>query len=341
MKLALYMPRMHVTAQAPWLVLIHQLPPKPSNLRVKVWRRLQEVGAISLKNSVYVLPNIDAAREDFEWMLQEILKDGGDASLCEARLVDGMNDGQLRELFSAARETDYRTLATEIRAFAQESFPGRTRALSDDERGRATAGLARLRKRLAVVTEIDFFGASGRQAVEALLLGLERRLVPTSGTEPRGSGRRYAKADVQQRTWVTRTGVHIDRIGSAWLIKRFIDPRATFKFVPARGYAPAADELRFDMFDAEFTHDGALCTFEVLLRAFDLDEPALRAVAEMVHDIDLKENKFGREETKGFDHLIAGLAWGHEDDTERLEHGMVVFEALYTYFVRRKTGARS
>ena len=332
---------MDATAQIPWLVLIHQLPPKPSNLRVKVWRRLQELGAISLKNSVYVLPNTDGAREDFEWMLQEIRKDGGDASLCEARLVDGMNDGQLRELFSTARETDYRTLATEIRAFAQDTFPGRRRSLADDERARAPTGVTRLRKRLAAVTEIDFFGAAGRQAVEALLLGLEQRLVPTSSSEGRASARRHSRGDVQRRTWVTRTGIHIDRIGSAWLIKRFIDPHATFKFVPARGYTAAAGELRFDMFDAEFTHDGDLCTFEVLLRAFDLVEPALRAVAEVVHDVDLKETKFGREETKGFDHLITGLAWTHEGDAARLEHGMAVFEALYAYFVRRKTGARS
>jgi hypothetical protein len=324
----------------PWLVLIHQLPPKPSNLRVKTWRRLQELGAISLKNSVYVLPNTDAAREDFEWVLREIRKDGGDASLCEARLVEGLNDGQLRELFSSARGADYRALAAEVRRFAQETFATRTRTLADDARTKATAGVARLRKRLAAVTEIDFFGAPGRQAAEALVLGLEQRLAPAHHPKARPHPTGLTIADVRKRTWVTRTGIHIDRIGSAWLIKRFIDPQATFKFVPARGYTAAPRELRFDMFDAEFTHDGDLCTFEVLVRAFALDDPALHAVAEVVHDVDLKEARFDREETTGFDHLIAGLAWAHGDDATRLEHGTVVFEALYTYFHRRK-GAKS
>jgi hypothetical protein len=130
--------------------------------------------------------------------------------------------------------------------------------------------------------------------------------------------------------------VHIDRMASAWLIRGFIDPRARFKFVPARGYRPEPNELRFDMFDAEFTHEGDLCTFEVLLRAFALDDPALCAVSEIVHDIDLKEARFSRPETPGIEHLVAGIAWMHADDESRLAHGDAVFDALYRYFKRRK-----
>ena len=142
---------------------------------------------------------------------------------------------------------------------------------------------------------------------------------------------------MQRRTWVTRKGVHIDRIACAWLIRRFIDKDPTFKFVPARGYTPAPREIRFDMFDAEFTHDGELCSFEVMLRAFDLKDPALRALAEVIHDVDLKDSKFGRDETPGVDHLIAGIAWLHGEDEARLEHGGAVFDALHNYFLRRKS----
>ena len=331
---------MQPTSPTPWLVLIHQLPPKPSYLRVKIWRRLQDLGAISLKNSVYVLPNTETAREDFEWVLQEIRKEGGDASLCEARLVDGLDDEALRALFSSAREADYRAVSTDVRRLAHETFTSRSRNLSEEARAKATGALARLRKRVADIAAIDFFGAAGRQAVDGLILGLEQRLAPARPSTARVPASALPIADFRKRTWVTRKGIHIDRIGSAWLVHKFIDPQATFKFVPARGYAPASREVRFDMFDAEFTHEGDLCTFEVLLRAFDLGDAALQAVAEVVHDIDLKEAKFDREETKGFDHLIAGLAWNCADDDARLAQGMIVFDALYTYFLRRKSGAK-
>jgi len=322
----------------PWLVLIHQLPPKPAYLRVKVWRRLQALGSIPLKNSVYALPSTDEAREDLEWVLREIQKEGGEASLCEARLVDGLTDDEVRSLFLAARESDYRALATGIRKFAHETFSTRSRSLSDEARSQTESALARFRKRLAEIGHIDFFGSPGREAVEGLLGGLEERLSPVrpaGGKAPRSTHR---IEDVQKRTWVTRKGVHIDRIACAWLIRRFIDRAAAFKFVPGRGYSPAPREIRFDMFEAEFTHDGELCTFEVMLRDFGLKDPALHALAEIIHDVDLKDARFAREETKGVDHLIAGLAWQHPEDEARLEHGMTLFDSLHSYFLRRKAG---
>ena len=140
----------------------------------------------------------------------------------------------------------------------------------------------------------------------------------------------------QGRTWVTRTGVHVDRIASAWLIRRFIDPDATFKFVPAKGYAPEPGELRFDMFDAEFSHEGDLCTFEVLCARFALAEPGLCAVAELIHDIDVKDGKFGRPETAGLAAQIAGLALLHREDEARLSRGAELFDELLTYFAKKK-----
>jgi hypothetical protein len=138
------------------------------------------------------------------------------------------------------------------------------------------------------------------------------------------------------RTWVTRQGVHVDRIASAWLIRRFIDPDAAFKFVVAKGYRPAAGELRFDMYDAEFTHEGDCCTFEVLVARLALDDPALRAIAEIVHDIDLKDGKYGRPQTAGVESLIAGLALGHRDDEERLARGGALFDDLHAYLERKR-----
>jgi hypothetical protein len=136
---------------------------------------------------------------------------------------------------------------------------------------------------------------------------------------------------------VTRKGIHVDRMASAWLIRRFIDPEARFKFVPGKDYRPLPGEVRFDMFEAEFTHEGDRCTFEVLIRKSRLDDHALRAIAQIVHDIDLKDSKFGRSEAPGIARLVAGIALVHREDDERLAHGSAVFEFLYECF-RKKQG---
>jgi hypothetical protein len=314
-----------------WLLLIHQLPAKPAYLRVKVWRRLQSLGAVAVKNTVYALPATAEAQEDFEWLLREIAQGGGEAIVCEARLVEGLTDQEVRDLFDRARDEDYEELAKELRAVAT--------TLGDDplpeRRGEAKAQLVRLKARFAHVAAIDFFGADGREAAEGLLLELEGRLREKEApAEPpaveRGLG------ELKGRTWVTRVGVHVDRIASAWLIRGFIDPEPRFKFVPAKGYVPEPGELRFDMFEAEFTHEGDRCTFEVLLGRAGLGEPALRAIAEIVHDIDLKDGKFGRPEAEGIKTLIAGICAATGDDEERLARGGAVFEDLYSHFRRRR-----
>ncbi|HEY2387693.1 MAG TPA: chromate resistance protein ChrB domain-containing protein [Candidatus Binatia bacterium] len=323
---------MQPDSAAPWLVLLHQLPPKPPYLRVKVWRRLQALGAISLKNSVYALPNTAECREDFEWLLREIHKDGGEASLCEARLVDGLSDDEVRTAFRRAREEDYRALAREARELARTHL-GARRGLTAAQRTALGGAVDRLRKRLEDLGRIDFFEAPGRESVDGLLDGLAKR---TSDADAGPSVDGWRVEDVQRRVWVTRKGIHIDRIASAWLVRRFIDPEARFKFVPAKGYRPARGELRFDMFEAEFTHQGDLCTFEVLLRAFGLADPALAHLAAVIHDIDLKDGKFAAAETAGVDHLVAGIAWLHPEDEARLADGGRLFDALYEYARHRK-----
>jgi hypothetical protein len=314
---------------APWLLLVHQLPPKPPYLRVKVWRRLQALGAVSLKNSVYVLPAGEQTREDLEWVLREIERGGGEGVICEARVVDGMSDEQVRGVFDAARDADYAEVADELRKIAARLKRVR-RAPAPEAKQRA----AKLRRRLAEIGAIDFFGATGRLTAEALLTQLEARLA-----EPPPEKATPVVADAQTlagRTWVTRSGVHIDRIACAWLIRRFIDPAARFKFVAAKDYAAAPDELRFDMFKAEFTHEGDHCSFEVLVDRAGLDDPALRAIGEIVHDIDLKDAKFGREQTAGIAHVIAGVCTTQADDLARIERGSAVLDDTYELFRRKQ-----
>lgn len=235
-----------MTSRPRWLLLIHQLPPHPDYFRVKVWRRLKRIGAVALKNSVYVLPNGAEEREDFEWLAREIVAGGGEATLCEANFLATVSHPELP------------------------------------------------------VSSI------GRRN------GRRRR------HWPRGA------------LWVTRRGVHVDRIASAWLIRRFIDPAADFKFVDPAVHEPREGELRFDMFDAEYTHVGAACTFEVLLDAFELrNDVGLSAIAEIVHDIDCKDDLFGRAGTADVARVLDELYAHHRSDEERLNQGGFIFENLY------------
>jgi hypothetical protein len=313
-----------------WLLLLHQLPAKPPYLRVKIWRRLQGLGAVSVKNSVYALPTGEQTLEDFQWLLREIEAGGGEGMICEANLVDGLSDHDVRALFDAARDADYEEIAGELRAFAADLE--RLDAAGTGEKADITARLSRLRRRYAEISAVDFFGATGRMTVEGLLSDLERR--PVAGVEHRGESEAVPvqNEDLTGKVWVTRQGVHVDRIACAWLIRRFIDSAARFKFVAAKDYDALPGEFRFDMFQGEFTHEGDKCSFEVLLDRAKLDDPALQSIAEIVHDIDLKDRKFGREQTAGIAHVIAGICTSQKEDLVRIERGSAVFDDTYEYF---------
>jgi hypothetical protein len=317
-----------------WLLLIHQIPPKPPYFRAKVGKRLQRLGAVPIKNSVYVLPFSGSTQEDFQWVVREIVTDGGEATLCSAQFVDGLRDDQVEALFHAAREADYGQVADEVRE-ASAGLPPQL-ARDDERRTELEATLARLRKRMADVNAIDFFGAPGREAADAALASLERRLrrheKSEVGEEPDGVDLQSYKG----RTWVTRKNVHVDRIGCAWLIRRFIDPKATFKFVPAQGYRAAKGEVTFDMFEADFTHVGDQCSFEVLVERFKLREAGLGAIGEIVHDIDVKDGKFARAEAPGIAALIAGIALSEGEDEARIALGSRMFESLLALYRRKR-----
>jgi hypothetical protein len=316
-----------------WLLLIHQLPPKPDYFRVKIWRRLQRCGAVAIKNSVYALPKNDQTQEDFQWVLREIIEGGGEGSLCEARFFDGLSDDEVEALFQAARAAEYEQIAEEARRLTEIPWP--EGQIADNRRTQNEINLVRLKRRLAEIVAIDFFGAPGREAAEGLVSGIEMRIHEQRSGKQIINVAAYRRENLQNKTWVTRKGIYIDRMASAWLVRRFIDPHAPFKFVPAKGYKPLPDELRFDMFEAEFTHEGDHCTFEVLIDRVGIDDAALTPLAEIVHDIDLKDSKFGREETVGIERLIAGVAMAHKEDETRLTRSTVVFDDLYEYFKRK------
>ena len=293
-----------------WLVLIHQLPPKPDYLRVKVRRKLQRIGAVALKNSVYVLPLLDETLEDFQWLRREITTDGGEAMLLNADFLEGVPNGVLEEMAREERNREYRHLVETASSLASAS----------------EADLVRLRRQLADIVKRDHFGAPGRDAAEFAIraLGqLESELLKARVTPQQGA------------TWVTRAGIKVDRMASAWLIRRWIDQEAAFRFVAGDQPGTEPNEIRFDMFDGGFTHIGDRCTFEVLIHHFGLTDPALTVIAEVVHDIDVKDGKFARPETDGVAALIDGIVTTVPDDVDRLEAGAQFFERLYAAVSRK------
>lgn len=311
-----------------WLLLMHQIPPEPAYLRVRIGRRLQGLGAVALRNAVYALPRSDATQEDFAWVLREIVEEGGEAVIVAAALIEGLRDEDVERLFHAARSADYGKLAE--RAAKLEAALAR----GDLTPAKAAAELRRIEGQLASTIAIDFFDAPERrvaeQGIESAAVRVRAAERPEKSKEP--SATQFDLAPFIGRTWVTRRGIHVDRMASAWLIRERIDPSAHFKFVSARGYQAEPDELRFDMYEAEYTHDGELCTFEVLLREFELDEPALHAIGDIVRAIDLKLEEPTRPETVGVAHAVEGIARRYDEDEARLCDGAALFGALYAYF---------
>lgn len=314
-------------ARRRWLLLAHQLPATPSKLRVKTWRRLQDLGAVPIKQSLYALPDSADAREDFEWLRVEIEAAGGDAVLFAAEHLAADAETKLIEEFRRSRQEAYAALAAELQR-ARPKAGARRQPIAPRE-------LSRYRERFHAIERTDFFGSAGRDRVAALLAALE-----PGGREP--APRTRASADTSQfrgRVWVTRPRPGVDRMGSAWLIRRFIDDAAKFAFVTDAKQA-GANAVPFDMYGVGFGHDGDRCTFETLAARFEIGDRAVARLGEVVHDLDLKDGKFGAAEAATLGAAIDGLQLSCVDDHQLLEQGMILFEAMYRSFAQRTRPSR-
>jgi hypothetical protein len=303
-----------------WYLLVHQLPPRPLYLRAKIRQRLAKVGAIALKSSIYVLPRREDCLEDFEWIGEEARAGGGEAWICEARFWDRKVDEELVSRSRAERDSEYGALSGELRSGSAEVD--------------ISTPLARVRKRMEEIKGIDFFGAPGRSTAEALLEGLQKRLERRN--EKMKGSKKTRTADLVGRTWVTRRGIKVDRISSAWFVRRFVDPKARFRFIDPKSEAVRPTEIGFDMVGGEFTHEGDRCTLETIVRRTAVADAGLRPIVQIVHDIDLKDAKFGRPETAGVSQVLAGLFAATSDDHRRLERGFALFDDLYESFRKGK-----
>ena len=324
-----------------WIILIHQLPPKPTNLRVRIWRKLQKLGAVAIKNSVYVLPANEKTHEDFQWLKQEIESAGGEATVFQAASVEGATDEEIITAFRKARDEEFADITAGLEGLAgaiREQTRGRH--LSPGRLAAHEAELDKLHAELERVIANDFFDAKGRAAALSAYERCQKAIRVSQNPKSKGSSREaksgaLAIADYQGRRWVTRRNLHIDRLASAWLIRQFIDKRPRFYFVADVEAIERA--IPFDMFGAEFTHHGEDCTFETMLKRFGLnDNYSLREIAEIVHDIDLKDDKFHRLEAAGLNAIINGLGKLLRNDRKLLQQCSIIFDGLYALLGQSK-----
>jgi hypothetical protein len=305
---------MTVTAPSsiPWLLLVFSLPTKRASQRVEIWRKLQRYGMLALRSSGYVLPNTPANQERMEWLATAIRSYKGQASVVQVQGFDDLPTERLKGLFVEARSRDYQRLLHEAKKF-----------LASSSSRRPGGTLNRIRRRFLELQDIDFFGNPLQAKVENLLAQAEKADTKMSGQKGRVKSGEYVN-----RLWLTRPRPGIDRVSSAWLIRRYIDPKAHFVF----GIEPSAhtDAIPFDMFCSQgFGHRGEDCTFETLQKEFSIKDGRVKRIAQIIHDADLGDEKFGRVEGQGLDRVMSGWAKQDLPDDELLQRGMDLIEGLY------------
>jgi hypothetical protein len=296
----------------PWLLLAFSLSKRGASLRVAVWRKLQVFGALPFGNSGYLLPNSPQNQERFEWLATTIRSGQGDASVVEVQSIDNIATAQLIRKFSEARRQDYNGLSKQVRE-----------VLAGPKSQRVPVKLSRLRKRFQEIADIDFFDSPMKREVERLF-----NKAYDSHSESRSYSElaKASRADYRNRVWVTRPRPGVDRVTSAWLIRRFIDPKARFVFA-TQDKVPAG-AVPYDMYEGGFGHSGEDCTFETLVKVFRIRDKTIAVVAQIVHDADLLDDKFGRKEGFGIDEVMKGWARQGLSDRELLDRGMQLAEGL-------------
>lgn len=305
------------SANPPWLLLVFSLPAKNASQRVEVWRKLKRYGMLPLSSSGYVLPNSAMNQERMEWLAAAVRSYRGQASVVQVQSFDDLPEKRLQQLFTTARSHDYQKLLHELK---------KLKSLSASRR--PAGRLNRIRRRLAEVAESDFFESPLRARVEKLLAQADE----FTSQETRRN-HRQKQSQYQSRTWITRPRPGIDRVSSAWLIRRYIDGKARFVFGDDPQTYPEA--IPFDMFCPQgFGHRGEDCTFETLTKQFAIRDRKVHRIAQIIHDADLGDEKFGRIEGEGLDRVLTGWAKQDVPDDQLLKRGMELIDGLYESMAR-------
>jgi len=316
-----------------WILFFYSVPSRPVSNRMRIWRKLAKIGAVQMKGAVYILPFNDEHYEFLQWLVSEIAGMKGEAAVVSIEKVDTMNDAEIITFFDQQRASDYKTL--------QKSFDDLGRRLSSIQKGAKPQNVkgisdqfAKLQKEFEDIKRIDFFSSQEGTALGEKIRHIYADLKIVSGPETRHERPAAlilkSPADYQSKTWITRKRPFIDRMASAWLIKRYIDRNAAFDFIDEKHVDTIVkNTVTFDIRGGEFTHHGDMCTFEVIMKSFGLRDKSLKKMAEIVHDLDMKDNKFDAVEAKGLDHILEGIRRTAKNDHDALDKGMSIFEMLY------------
>jgi hypothetical protein len=275
-----------------------------------------------------VLPDSAQSREDFEWLRTEVAGLGGQAAIFTAAMADS-DEKQVIAQFQAASAAEFSQLRKEIRTMKGRARTDLSAGMSN---GSGLQAVRALQERFERAVQRDVFSAPGSREAESALKELDAEYRPSAKTRSSSSQpARLETSHYKGRVWVTRPRPGVDRFSSAWLIRRFIDRDARFVFAVSPEKYPEA--VPFDMYQAGgFRHEGEMCTFEVLQERFGIRDVAVRRIGEIVHDIDLKEERYKSPHAPTVAHLVEGLRASTPDDAGLLEQGINLFEALYLSF---------
>jgi hypothetical protein len=315
-----------------WLMFFYSVPSKPVSNRMKIWRKLIKAGAIQFKGAVYLLPYSEDHYDFFQWLVSEVTDMEGEAALVNVENIDTMKDIEIIGLFNQQRGVEYRSL--------EKRLDGLERKISSIRKGGGIKDTQNFMeefdksyKEYREIKKIDFFSSEAGNALKKKLelLGEDIKNISSTVTKKQHytiTPKRIE--DYQNKTWVTRKRPFVDRMASAWLIKKFIDKKAIFRFIDEQGMEDLGKEtVTFDTRGGQFTHIGDMCTFETLVRVFGIRDKAIKKIGEIVHDLDVKDDKYKNPETKGIEDILIGIRKTSKDDAEALEKGIALFEMLY------------
>jgi len=320
-----------------WLLIFYTVPSKPVNNRMKIWRKLANAGAVQIKGAVYILPYSEEHYEFFQWLISEVMVMGGEGAFVRVEHVETMKDHEVIDLFNKQRELEYKKIEKGL-----DEFERKLNSIKKGSKGFNTKTLLgqfnRYKKEYEGIRKRDFFSSKPGLMIENKLKDIPKGIKDLSGfyeKRPKIIPSTFIPLknvkNYKRKIWVTRKNPFVDRMASAWLIKKFIDEKASFQFIDEKEVENLdKNMIAFDMRGGEFTHVGALCTFEVLLKAFGLKNKVLKKIAEIVHELDVKDEKFETSEAKGIEEILIGIRKTSKGNTDALEKGMAVFEMLYT-----------
>lgn len=308
-----------------WIVLMHQLPPSPDSFRVKVWRLLQKSGVISVKNSVYALPTNESSKKALSELAKEIRSGGGEAILMEGMILEGFDIDRAIEDYNKILDGEYRTLSNSLRQLEKKFFS--KKQLNQKDLMEIAHLIGKYMSQIEALSKRNHFLAEGEHISKSLLSSLDEKFLARK-TTGKAEFEKPKKETYKGRTWVTRAGAKVDRLASAWLIETYIDPQAQFEFVDMDKYKHTPGKLRFDVFDGEFTHEGDLCTFETLLKYFKIRNAKLNTISQIIHDLDLEDDKYQHPATVGIQQLLQGIIMMEKDDFKRKTLAATLFNQL-------------